>query len=290
MKNVLLVSIVAVLCLQSNAAFSLAARVDIGEALKRKIVRYDVTKVGSGIELEVVNLLHDSVYLKIEAGTIFPTGSDNYQPQVVTRSHMVCMADGEMRRARLNTVCGNAVKRSVPYGHTDFVRPVMGNSDLVALLGEFENMRLDQRFIVQNMVWHFTNNHPVSTFHAGGCGSDEYAAAMSVFHEVRPGAVDPGYRIRYYQSTDPDDAVFSDAAEEIEGHVHVKVNQATQCTLALLDENGNLLKPLKYITNQQPGEYNLSFKSNVFDLPKGNYSVVVMDVNGHTLGSLPVEI
>jgi hypothetical protein len=166
----------------------------------------------------------------------------------------------------------------------------MGNSDLVALLGEFENMRLDQRFIVQNMVWHFTNNHPVSTFHAGGCGSDEYAAAMSVFHEVRPGAVDPGYRIRYYQSTNEEDAAFSDAAEEIEGHVHVNVNEATHCTVALLDAEGKLLKPLKYISNQQPGEFNLSFKSNVFDLPKGNYSVAVVDVKGNTLGSLAVEI
>jgi hypothetical protein len=68
------------------------------------------------------------------------------------------------------------------------------------------------------------------------------------------------------------------------------VNAATNCTVALLDQNGMLLKPLKYVNDQQPGEYSLSFKSYVLDLPKGNYSVAVFDKEGKTLGALPVEI
>jgi hypothetical protein len=70
----------------------------------------------------------------------------------------------------------------------------------------------------------------------------------------------------------------------------VRVNETTNCMIALLDENGELLKPLKYVNNQQPGEYALSFKSNVQDLPKGNYTVAVVDRSGNKLGELPVEI
>jgi hypothetical protein len=44
------------------------------------------------------------------------------------------------------------------------------------------------------------------------------------------------------------------------------------------------------VNDQQPGEFELSFKSYVFDLPKGNYSVAVLDKEGKTLGELPVQI
>jgi hypothetical protein len=60
--------------------------------------------------------------------------------------------------------------------------------------------------------------------------------------------------------------------------------------VALMDQQGKILKPLKYVNDQQPGECELSFTSYVFDLPKGTYSVAVMDENGKTLGELPVEI
>jgi len=290
MRNLKVVFLSATLCLSYSAVFAYAAHVDIGEALKRKIIRYQAVKAGSGLDVIVTNLMHDSVYLEIGSGWIFPTADESYQPQVVSRSHMICLGEGEERRARLLTLCGNAPGRSVPIGYADFLKPVLGNSDMVATLRELEPYKLDRKYITQNIVWHYTNGHSMANFHPGNTSMDEYLSAMQVFQANEPEVVDPGYRIRYRESTDPDEAVFTGASEEIDGHVKFKVNEPTNCMVALMDQQGKILKPLKYVNDQQPGECELSFTSYVFDLPKGTYSVAVMDENGKTLGELPVEI
>jgi hypothetical protein len=130
----------------------------------------------------------------------------------------------------------------------------------------------------------------MANFHPGNSSMDEYLTAMHIFHSHEPTVVDPGYRIRYRESTNPNDAIFSGASEEIEGKVRFKVSETTNCMVALIDQQGKILKPLKYVNDQRPGEFELSFTSYVFDLPKGNYSVAVLDKHGDKLGELPVEI
>jgi hypothetical protein len=203
---------------------------------------------------------------------------------------MICLSEGEERRARLLTLCGNAPGRVVPMGYANFLKPVLGKSEMVAMLRELEQYKLDRKNIAQSIVWHYTNGHSMANFHPGNSSMEEYLTAMHVFQVNEPSVVDPGYRIRYRESTNQDAAVFSGASEEIEGHVRFKVNETTNCLVALLDQQGKVLKPLKYVNEQQPGEFELSFSSYVFDLPKGNYSVAVLDKNGMTLGELPVEI
>lgn len=290
MRNLKLLFLSATLCFSCSVVFAYVAHVDIGEALKRKIIRYQAVKAGSGLDLIVTNLMHDSVYLEIGSGWIFPTADESYQPQVVSRTHMICLGEGEERRARLLTLCGNAPGRGVPSGYAEFLKPVLGKSDMVATLRQLEPYKLDRKFITQNIVWHYTNGHTMANFHPGNTSMEEYLTAMQVFQANEPEVVDPGYRIKYRESLDPNEAVFSGASEEIEGHVRFKINEATSCMVALLDQNGKLLKPLKYVNDQQPGDYALAFTSYVFDLPKGNYVVAVIDMHGAHLGELPVEI
>ena len=290
MRNLKIVFLGVVMGLATSVAFAYAAHVDIGEALKRNIIRCQAVKAGSGIDLTVTNLLHDSVYLEIGSGWIFPTADPSMQPQVVSRSHMICLSEGEERRARLLTLCGNAPGRVVPMGYANFLKPVLGKSEMVAILRELEPYKFDRKNIAQSIVWHYTNGHSMANFHPGNSSMEEYLTAMHVFQVNEPSVVDPGYRIRYRESTNQDAAVFSGASEEIEGHVRFKVNETTNCMVALLDEQGKVLKPLKYVNEQLPGEFELSFKSYVFDLPKGNYSVAVLDKNGKTLGELSVDI
>lgn len=290
MNNVKLILASAMLCFTSSVAFAHAAHVDIGEALKRKIIRFEAVKASSGLDLTVTNLMHDSIYLEIGSGWIFPAGDPTMQPQVVSRSHMICLSQGEERRSRLLTLCGNAPGRFVPTGYSDFLKPVLGSKDMVATLRELEPYKIDRKGITQSIVWHYTNGHTMANFHPGDSSIDEYLTAMQVFQGNEPTVVDPGYRIRFRESVDQNEAVFSGASEEIEGHVKIKVSEPTNCTVALLDQYGKLLKPLKYVNDQQPGEFELSFKSYVFDLPKGSYSVAVLDKEGKTLGELPVQI
>jgi hypothetical protein len=290
MKSIIIASLATLLCVHSSDLFATAAHVDIGEALKRKIIRFEAEKVSTGLDLRVKNLLQDSVYLEIGAGWIFPTEDPGLQPQVVSRSHMMCMGVGEERKARLLTYCGNAPARGVSWGYTEFKNPVLGKPEMVATLKELEPYKLDNRGITQSIVWYYTNNFSMSSFHPGETGVEDYLTAIKVFQANEPEAMDPGYRVRYRESMEGDASYFSGISEEIEGQVKVKLNETTNCMIALLDENGQLLKPLKYINDQQPGEVALSFKSNVSDLPKGNYSVAVVDLNGKMLGELPVEI
>jgi hypothetical protein len=290
MRNLKIVFWGVIMGMIASAAFASPAHVDIGEALKRNIIRCQAVKVGTGIDLTVSNLLHDSVYLEIGSGWIFPTSDPSMQPQVVSRSHMICLSEGEERRARLLTLCGNASGKGVPHGYANFLKPVLGKPEMVAMLRELEPYKIDRKNIAQSIVWHYTNGHSMANFHPGNSSIDEYLTAMQVFQSHEPGVVDPGYRIRYRESANPNDAIFSGASEEIEGHVRIKVNETTNCMVALVDQQGRVLKPLKFVNDQQPGEFDLSFTSYVFDLPKGNYSVAVLDKNGDRLGELPIEI
>jgi hypothetical protein len=181
MSNVKLILASAILCLTSSVAFAHAAHVDIGEALKRKIIRYEAVKAGSGLDLTVTNLMHDSIYLEIGSGWIFPTGDPTMQPQVVSRTHMICLSHGEERRARLLTLCGNAPGRFVPTGYSDFLKPVMGNSEMAATLRELEPYKLDRKGITQSIVWHYTNGHSMANFHPGNSSMEEYLTAVQVF-------------------------------------------------------------------------------------------------------------
>lgn len=290
MRNLKIVFLGVVMGMATSVAFAYATHVDIGEALKRNIIRCQAVKTGSGIDLTVSNLLHDSVYLEIGSGWIFPSSDPSMQPQVVSRSHMICLSEGEERRARLLTLCGNAPGRGVPVGYANFLKPALGKPEMVAMLRDLEPYKLDRKNIAQSIVWHYTNGHSMANFHPGNSSMEEYLTAMHIFKANEPNVVDPGYRIRYRESTNHDAAVFTGASEEIEGHVKFKVQETTHCVVALLDQQGKVLKPLKYVNEQQPGEFELSFNSYVFDLPKGNYSVAVLDKNGKTLGELPVEI
>lgn len=290
MKQLQFVFQFALLCCFTLDAAAFSARVNLGEALARKMIRLEAVKVANGIDLTVMNLAHDSVYLQIDAGWIFPTSNDHLQPQVVTRSHQICMAEGEERHARLLTRCGNANAGSVSSGYAEFLQPVPGKPELASMLKAMEPFKLDKTMVMQNMVWHHTNGHSVATFYPGGDNRADYQMAMSVFCGNQPDAVDPGYRVKYLESNNPNGAVFSNVSEQIEGHVKVKLNEGSDCVIALLDEDGRVIKPLKYINDQQPGEFALSFQGRVLDLPKGNYTVAVVDMKGNRLGELPVEI
>lgn len=290
MKQLMFVFQLALCCLFGAEAFALAAHVNLTDALARKLVRLEAVKVSNGLDLNVINLAHDSVYLNIDAGCIFPPSDGRMQPQVVTRSHEICLAEGEERRARLLTRCGNANVGAVPFGYADFMEPVMGSPEMIEMLLALEPYKLDRSFTVQNIVWHFTNGHELATFHPNGDDPTDYQTAMAVFSTNNANLIDPGYRIKYRDSNDPNDPVFSGIPEQIDGQVKVKLNSSADVVIALLDANGTIIKPLKYIGNQQPGEFALSFRGQVLDLPKGNYTVAVVDMTGNRLGALPVEI
>lgn len=290
MKQLKFVFLITLFCLFAQDSDALSARVNLGEAISRKMIRLDAEKVSNGLNLTVTNLVHDSVYLTIDAGWIFPPAGDNLQPQVVTRSHQLCMAEGEVRRARLLTRCGNAGAGSVSPGYAEFLQPVLGKPELVSMLKAMEPYKLDRSVSMQNIVWHYTNGHTMATFHPGSDANDDYRVAMSVFRGNESAVVDPGYRIKYLETNDPNGAMFSGISEHIEGHVKVKLETGSDCVIALMDDRGNVIKPLKYIQDQQPGEFAISFQGRVLDLPKGAYTVAVVDASGKRLGELPVEI
>jgi len=255
-------------------------------------ISYQVSKVDRGVEINFRNLSKDSVILRIPAGLVFHTMGNNMQPQVVTRHQELCMAPKENRITRLNTRCGNSSLGCVPYGFTEFRDPIMADPELVNALMTIENAGLDNRGEIQNVVWHFTNKHPISSIAQNANTSNaEYQAIFSAVTTNRSRIyVDPGYRIRYVEPNSEDNTLFTGIARSIEGTMELNLEKPCDVQFAFADESGEVLQHLKFYTDQSVGTHQFRFDAKLDEFKQGSYQLLALDAEGNTLKRLEIQI
>jgi hypothetical protein len=255
-------------------------------------ISYQVSKADRGVEINIRNLGQDSIILNIPVGLIFHTAMNDMQPQVVTRHQELCIAPREVRITRLNTRCGNASLGCVPHGYTEFREPVMGDSELVNALKSIEQAGLDNRGEIQNVVWHFTNKHPIGSIaQAMNTTNEEYQAIFTAATENRSRIyVDPGYRIRYVEPEGTDNSLFTGIARSIEGTMELNLEKSCDVQFAFADNSGNVLQHLKFYTDQSEGEHEYRFDAKLDEFTQGTYQLLALDAEGKTLKRLEIEI
>lgn len=258
----------------------------------KNTISYQVSKADRGVEINIRNLTNDSVILRIPTGLIFHTRGNTGQPQVVTRHQELCMGPREDRITRLNTRCGNASLGCVPYGFTEFNEPVMGDPEMVNALVTIENAGLDNRGEIQQVVWHFTNKHPITSIaQTMGTNNTEYQAIFAATTTNRSRIyVDPGYRIRYVEPASDNNMMFTGIARSIEGTMELNLEKPCDVQFAFADANGEVLQNLKFYTDQSEGAHQYRFDAKLDQFTQGTYQLIALDAEGNTLKKLEIEI
>jgi len=262
---------------------------ELTAALKSRQVKIEINKKNSMLAVTCKNTLRDSLILDITPGTIFPAGED-YQPQVVTRGQRITLASNESQEVRLNVRCGDAPKMAVNSGHQDFGTPYHGNPEMEKQLMAIFELGLDNRSIVGHIIWHYTNGHSLSTLSQGDCSELEYKVINQILRNNGVRETDPGYRVTFVEPDPSSQYAFTDRVQFVEGSVAFASKGDKDCAMLLTDEQGNVVKMIRYFDQISSGDGETKFKIDATQLSKGNYAVVVKSREGDILGSLPIEI
>ena len=102
--------------------------------------------------------------------------------------------------------------------------------------------------------------------------------------------VDPGYRVWFVEPELGSNYAFTDHVNFVEGSVAFTSEGVKDCAMLLTDDQGNIVKMIRYFDQIAPGKGESKFKIDATNLSKGNYAVVVKSREGDILGSLPIEI
>ena len=280
---------ICLLSVLTTTTASATKRTELTAALKARQVKIDISKTNGMLAVTCNNRLRDSLVLDITPGTIFPAGED-YQPQVVTRGQCITLASNESQEVRLNVRCGNAPKMAVGNGHEGFGTPYHGDPEMEKQLTAIFELGLDNRSIVGNIIWHYTNGHSISTLSKGDCSDVEYKVINQILRRNGISEIDPGYRVTFVEPDPGSQYTFTDRVNFVEGSVPFASEGVKDCAMLLTDAQGNIVKMIRYFDQIASGLGESKFKIDATQLSKGSYAVVVKSREGNVLGSLPIEI
>jgi hypothetical protein len=248
----------------------------IEEARNQRVIEYqgDVNYQTSRrkLKLKIKNRSRDSVSVNIETGRIFMPTDHQFQPLIVTRGKTIKLGPKQSRDIHVSAVCGNAPKRSANDGSTQFNMSEMTNVGLQNVLNYLVENKIDVVAPVQNVIWTFTNKHQLGSIVKGDMSEEAYMKLMTKIAEESGRAI-PWYNIFYQPPPEDSDMLFTGKAIRIEGKVKYILHEKEDIHIVVRDMNGELVRKLKYINQQSPGEYKMPMEVDVSSLPAGNYKV-----------------
>lgn len=275
MKKIILLVTLTVLTV--SGVLAQRKKATFGEALKRKWVSFVAKAELRGqknLKMRVRNLTRDSLDLVFENGRMFvPNGE--YQPFVVTRSVVLAMEGNEQKETYLKGYCGNANVPGVPSALDCDYSTRMGSDGMVRVLTQLQAMKLDDSNQMQNLVWHFTNNHGLERIFSNDDRSKVFlhVVAQSLNAKV------PDYSIQYEEPSELSSFMFTGVAQSMVANVKCSVPETKSVDIVLLDENGSVVKCFKHIDNLPQGRFQTSVNASIAGLTQGKYALAVMDEN-----------
>ena len=174
MKNNLKLLVVMLGCIISTASFG-ATLVTFEDALHRGLISYKVTSdyvANRSMDLELNNNSNNPINVQLEAGRIFYSTQD-IQPYVVTRPSIIALEPHGQEDVMVYARCGNSSARG-PAHDTKFTRTSMGAPLLVNALTELNNRRINDIYLAQQVVWHYTNGHSLNSIIADNDKEKEF--------------------------------------------------------------------------------------------------------------------
>jgi hypothetical protein len=286
MKNNIKLIVAMIGCVISTASFG-ATLVTFEDAMQRGLISYKITTdyvANRSMDLELNNNSNNPINVQLEPGRIFYSSQD-IQPYVVTRPSIIALEPHGQEDVMIYARCGNSSARS-PGHDTKFSRTSMGAPLLVQALTELSNRRINDNYLAQQVVWHYTNGHSLNTIIADNDKEKEFLKWICKNENVEF----PWYQKHYAPSQTGNDMEFSNVPTLIQGEMQVVLTQPSNLQVKLYDQEGKSIKTIYAILNQAAGQCTIPLNINLSDIAKGDYKIVIENDAGVKIDERSVAV
>ena len=286
MKNNLKLIVAMIGCVISTASFG-TTLVTFEDAMQRGLISYKITTetmANRSMDLELNNNSNNPINVQLEAGRIFYATQD-IQPYVVTRPSIIALDAHGQEDVMVYARCGNSSARG-PAHDTKFGRTSMGAPLLVQALTELNNRRINDNYLAQQLVWHYTNGHSLNTIITDNDKEKEFVKWVCKNENVDF----PWYQKHYAPSQTGNDMEFSNVPTLIQGEMQVVLTQPSNIQVKLYNQEGKSIKTIYAILNQAAGQCTIPLNINLSDIAKGDYKIVIENDAGVKIDERSVAV
>jgi hypothetical protein len=138
-------------------------------------------------------------------------------------------------------------------------------------------------------VWHYTNNHDLSSIVYSDTDEQVYNAIMRGICERENKSL-AKYQKTFKPAESGDDLEFSGMVERIKSDFNVVLEEAADLKVALLDNDGNTVKVLGYFMQVPVGTFNAPIDFEPSGIQRGDYKLSLVNQDNETIEQIPVNI
>lgn len=276
--------IVITLCvseLQSTATNCIS----IAEAQKKGLIKLTIKgkggHVGKVVQVQLQNLTHQLLDLKIEAGRVFDTKEKNVQDIMVTHTEDVFLSANQKKNVDVWGMCCQAHNAS-PGTSSEFTVGKMADSTLVKLANFIDEQKKENSYVAQQAVWTISDMYSLSSINGG---DKEEVNLFRKFVSDITGRKVPPYDITYLQENN---SSVSGHASKIEGVFNYTVPVNGKITIGIYNANGELVQLIFKDQNHKKGDCKVYYTFNTLHLQPGTYQAKML-MNGNVQREQAIE-
>ena len=268
-RTALLLLSLGFLCTTVNHLFGKEAEkfISIENAIGKNSLKVQLQSLGGHwdecIEIEITNLLSDSIFVLIEAGRILESEDPKEQDIVIVKERRLAIGPLGKFITRLRGFCGQS-HNSSPRKGSKFYIGKMGNKALIAVARFIDRGKFPSQAI-QNAIWVMTNNNPISSIHDED--PELVRPLVNLVGELK------GIKIPWYTMTFEQDTamLFSGRPEMLSAQISYRISSNARVDMNLRTEDGKIIR--RFMTSQlhNPDKYTYDLKLNVNGWRPGNY-------------------
>ena len=224
---------------------------------------------GECINFYLENNSEDSIYTKIEPGTIFLNDNVKEQDILVVRQEQIALKTNMKDSIVLNGYCCRA-HRSSPTRNRFFSNLIKAN-DTLCKLAQFLNKSHFEKSEEQHAVWVVSDHNNLASI---GEGEHKQNIELRKFVAKITGKENPWYTIIYNKDTIP----FSNHPERVFGEITYQTNSMCLVDIFLFDNKNVKVKALKMGLPVSPGTHTYLFdEKGIFGKDQTYYVKIFYD-------------
>ena len=271
----------------SGILFPRVKKMTIEQALKSKAASVQVNNVtgysGKCLGLKVLNLLNDSLCLKITPGWIFDSDDSTKQDLLVVKEFLFALSAGQSKSDYVFANC--CQKSKISPVRSKFSKNRMANSELKTL-AEFLNEGDYDSKIVCNAVWAVSDNAPISNI-CGGTNEKDLLLRKKV-SEIKRKAV-PWYNV-ITETKELADGRIETVQKSLYGEFTCNLSRGTEFNVSLKDRHGREIMILQKRVKTKDDLQNYYVEFFVEHLPKKEFFITVTDIHGVDIIKKPIDL
>lgn len=257
---------------------------ELSDALKQKLVEVEITgtggHMGPSIKITCKNLRGKFLRLRIPAGQFIEPSDSALQTLVVAEEYTLAVGTKAPAGAMLKTFCAQAGDRS-PHSGAAFAVGALAPENLRQLLKFIAEKGKVNSPAAQTAVWCVTGGESL-----GSIGDAE----LTNFTAGIMGKKAPGYKIIQQAVREvPGERAAPGKALVVEANFRYTLEKDEKLVMNLLDAEGKFIKQISDEELMKAGEHRSSFHLEVWNLPKGKYTVRVQTKDGRIINDMEVE-